>query len=174
MTSDPLSAEHRQMLESGSAISPEVIAARGYRTVTNKRELAELGFSPTQRRVPGLLLPVHATDGSEPTHQYRPDSPRTGRDGKVVKYETPKNGGIRIDCPPIVRSQFRDPSVCRGLPRASRRAHSPWEARDCAPWPCWASGASRARTYSAGLPYWATWTMWPVTGEKSSSFSILM
>src|SRR5919106_2830693 len=111
MTSDPLSAEHRQMLESGSAISPEVIAARGYRTVTNKRELGELGYSPTQRQVPGLLLPVHATDGSEPTHQYRPDSPRTGRDGKPVKYETPKNSGIRIDCPPIVRSQLGDPSV---------------------------------------------------------------
>ena len=95
MNSDRLSPEHRQMLEQESAIAPEVITARGYRTVTSKRDLAELGFSPAQRQVPGLLLPLHATDGSQPTFQYRPDSPRTGRGGKVIKYETPKNAGQR-------------------------------------------------------------------------------
>jgi hypothetical protein len=111
MTNDQLSPEHRHILEVESAISPEVIAARGYRTVEGKKELAELGYSPVQCQVPGLLLPLHATDGSQPTSQFRPDSPRIDQHGKLVKYETPRSAGIRIDCSPIVRPQLADPSI---------------------------------------------------------------
>ena len=111
MTNDQLLPEHRHMLEVESAISLEVIAAGAYHTLNLKKELAELGYSPLQRRVPGLLMPVHATDGSQPTSQYRPDSSRTSRDGKLVKYETPRSAGIRIDCSPIVRPQLADPSI---------------------------------------------------------------
>ena len=39
MSNNFLSEEHRDMLESGSAISPEVITDRGYRTVKVKSEL---------------------------------------------------------------------------------------------------------------------------------------
>ena len=99
------------MLLEGSAISCEMITQRGYRTIASKSELSALGFSPVQRRVPGLLLLIHATDGSQPTFQYRPDSPRTDRQGKFVKYETPKGSGIRIDCPPSCCAQFGDPST---------------------------------------------------------------
>ena len=106
---DKLSPKHRQMLESESGISTEMVRTRGYLTLTNKMELASLGFTSVQRRVPGLLLPLHGTDGSQPTFQYRPDSPRANRDGRPVKYETPKGAGIRVDCPPVVHHQLADP-----------------------------------------------------------------
>ncbi len=50
--SAPLSDKHRKMLREESGISDEVIAARGYRTVTDEKELIPLGFSTVQRRTP--------------------------------------------------------------------------------------------------------------------------
>jgi hypothetical protein len=83
-----LSAEHLHILKEESGIAEDVIAARGYRTITVVKELAELGFTSRQLRQPGLLLPLFATDGSQPFCVYRPDKPRIEkRDGKerVVK-----------------------------------------------------------------------------------------
>lgn len=105
-----LTAEHRETLEKRSAISPETIAARGYRTVTDRRELLALGFAPTQCRVPGLLIPLHAPDGSIAGHQFRPDCPRL-KGGKPVKYEMPRGTGNRLDCPPRCRPHLGDPAV---------------------------------------------------------------
>lgn len=87
MPSDQLSSEHRKALEQGSAITSEVIAARGYRTATDKKELATLGFSPVQCRVPSLLIPLYAPDGTPAGHQVRPDttpgSVKTARHGSM-------------------------------------------------------------------------------------------
>ena len=62
-----LSPEHLKMLKEESGISDAVIQARGYKTIPNVAEgLAELeakGFAPTQCRAPGLLIPLHTTDG---------------------------------------------------------------------------------------------------------------
>ena len=106
----PLSLEHLRMLLEGSGISEEVIAARSYRTITGADELDALGFAPAQRRVPGLLLPVHCTDGSNGLYVYRPDNPRESWSGKepnykhkVIKYEMSKGVGVRLDCPPTCR-----------------------------------------------------------------------
>ena len=65
-----------------SAISDTVMQARGYRTVTDATELQRLGFAPGQCRVPGLLLPLHTTDGSQSVFVYRPDNPRVVEDKK--------------------------------------------------------------------------------------------
>jgi hypothetical protein len=107
----PLSAQHLAMLRDGSGISDEVIRARGYRTITYHKDLAALGFSDVQRRTPGMLLPLWATDGGQPFAICRPDSPRqvatapkkdpaTGTiPTKRVKHES-RNGVVtRIDCP---------------------------------------------------------------------------
>src|SRR5262245_57152794 len=51
---DILSPDHYRMLHEESGISDEVIAARGYRTVIDHRELTALNFSSKQSRVPGL------------------------------------------------------------------------------------------------------------------------
>lgn len=117
-----LSSQHRQMLELDSGILPEVIAARGYRTVT-AAEARKFGFTGQQAR-DGLLLPVHTTDGQVGLYVLRPDNPRvvedkrhkkdplTGdRPQKVIKYEWPKGVGPRVDCPPTCYPQLKDPQI---------------------------------------------------------------
>ncbi|MCJ7807814.1 MAG: hypothetical protein MUP73_03730, partial [Dehalococcoidia bacterium] len=59
-----------------SGITEEAIRERGYESVLGKKRLNELGFSRTQQRVPGLLIPLYPPDGSPPVYQYRPDHPR--------------------------------------------------------------------------------------------------
>ena len=108
-TPDPLSREHRTSLEVDSAISPEVIAARGYRTITVKAELRRLGFSASQTQTPALLIPVSSPTGEVVLHQIRPDFPRI-RDGKPVKYEIPARSRMALDVPPSMRHLIGDPS----------------------------------------------------------------
>jgi hypothetical protein len=110
MTIDQLSPNHRYALEQGSAISPEVIAARGYRTITAKAELRRLGFSDIQSRVPTLLLPVWGVQAEVMLYQSRPDAPRI-RDSKPIKYETPAGSHMALDVPPVVRVKLADPQA---------------------------------------------------------------
>jgi len=98
------------MLTEDSGISPEVVEARGYRTVETKAELKRLGFSDNQRNVPGLLIPVWGPQGEKVLYQYRPDEPRI-KDGKPVKYVTPSGFRMTLDVPPIARERLGDPSV---------------------------------------------------------------
>ncbi len=65
-----LSPQHLSMLREESGIAETIIAARGYRTVTQETELVRLGFAAAQRRVPGLLLPLHTTDGRSDGYIY--------------------------------------------------------------------------------------------------------
>ena len=120
-TKDVLSPLHRKMLSEESGISDEVITARGYRTITDHKELSSLGFSRGQLRNPGLLLPLHATDGSQPFSVYRPDFPRE-REGKVVKYEMLKGQGMRLDCPPTCRPALADPKIPLWLTEGQKKA----------------------------------------------------
>lgn len=105
-----------------SGITSAVAEARGYRTVDTKAMLARYGFSPAQRRVPGLLIPVWGVNGQQLFAQYRPDTPRTNADGKPVKYETPRNVRMVIDAHPMVRPQLADSSrplfITEGLRKA--------------------------------------------------------
>jgi hypothetical protein len=118
---NPLSDKHRTMLREESGIREEVIKARGYRTIKEVSELIPLGFAPRQRRVPGLLLPLHTTDGRMGAPIYRPDNPRVienrrkkNPDGthpnRVIKYEQPKGERVRVDCPPQCQPQLVDPT----------------------------------------------------------------
>ena len=107
-----LSDKHLKILTDESGISEQVIRDRGYRTITSEGDLVQYAFSSAQRRVPGLLIPLHTTDGKVGLHVYRPDNPRTYEDRakrdsdglrpvKVLKYEIPKGTGVRVDCPPV-------------------------------------------------------------------------
>jgi hypothetical protein len=42
-----LSEKHLQLLRDGSGIGDEVVAARGYRTITDEADLLRLGFAST-------------------------------------------------------------------------------------------------------------------------------
>jgi hypothetical protein len=106
-----LSDDHKQMLIEKSGINPEVVEARGYRTIEKKVELKTLGFSDSQRNTPGLLIPVYSPTGEIATYQYRPDQPRIGKKGKPVKYETPSGSRMVLDVHPSAREMLGNPSV---------------------------------------------------------------
>jgi len=131
-----LNPDHLKMLREGSAISDEVILARGYRTVDNLGELAGLGFGPGQRRR-GLLLPLHTTDGGNSLCVLRPDNPRERRDPKtgvtkVLKYELPAGCSVRLDCPPVCQPMLKNPSVPLWVTEGQKKADALASTGSCA------------------------------------------
>src|SRR3989304_10613518 len=95
-----LLTSHFLQLSQGSHISIEVIKQRSYRSLLGKSGLVKLGFSPAQRHVPGILIPLWGVDASGiVSYQFRPDNPRLNSKGKPIKYETPKGATNHLDCP---------------------------------------------------------------------------
>ena len=84
-----------------SAISNEVIAARGWKSIT-AAESSEYGFQDYQSRS-GLLVPSYGCDGELKGHQLRADEPRINKDGKPVKYDTPTGTGNFLDVNPLMK-----------------------------------------------------------------------
>ncbi len=130
-----LSENHLKMLSKESGISDQMIQERGYRTITSEGDLVQFGFSTAQRRVPGLLIPLHTTDGKIGLHVYRPDNPRTYEDRskreadglrpvKVLKYEIPKGVGVRVDCPPACLKELRNPTIPLFITEGQKKADS--------------------------------------------------
>lgn len=77
-----------------------------------KSALKNTGFSNSQQRAPGILIPLHGVDGSIVGHQYRPDKPREDKKReRLIKYENPVGASVRVDCPPRCRPQLGDPAV---------------------------------------------------------------
>lgn len=116
-----LFAQHAAMLKA-SAVSPEVAAERGYLTVDTKVRLEKLGFSPPQRIVPTLLVPVYDEHGEVALYQHRPDDPRRNSTGKPIKYETPSKARMVVDVPPRVREKLGDPSIPLTVTEGVRKA----------------------------------------------------
>ena len=113
---------HFDALHLGSGIDPDVIRERGYRSVTTKKELTDIGFASSQRQQPGLLMPVHTADGAEPTlFSYKPDSPREVQ-GKTLKYEFPKGVAMRIDVPPRCLKSLKDPMTPLWVTEGQKKA----------------------------------------------------
>ena len=118
-----LSADHYQEVTHDSSVSPDVAAARGYRTLTgtgaDRDELNELGFKPyvwdRDDAYPGLLIPMHGADGTVRGHQFKPAVPRTRpkTDGTrvPVKYESPSGAANMVDVPEYTRGVLADISV---------------------------------------------------------------
>src|SRR5215217_5198987 len=103
-----LPERHRQMLHEESAISPEIIGGRGYRTV-KRADVPEV-FADYQRRS-GLLIPLYSPDGTTTGYQLRPDRPRRDKRSKPIKYETPTGARIIADVHPRMLGAAADPSV---------------------------------------------------------------
>ena len=70
-----LSTAHLKMLAEDSAISPEVIAARGYKTLSDPLNARAFNFSQKQTGT-GLLIPIRNVHGEVVTYQLRRDDPR--------------------------------------------------------------------------------------------------
>src|SRR5262245_13382034 len=83
--SPPLTPEHLAQLRDGSGIAEDVIAERGYRSITQRTTLREFGFSAEQcKHVPGLLIPQFNTDGDNGRYTFKPDTP-------IEKFDKRKN-----------------------------------------------------------------------------------
>ena len=128
-----LAEHHIKALKEGSAISDDVIEARGYRTITSKDELEELGFARSQCHVPGLLIPLYTTDGQNGLYVYRPDNPRVIEDrskrepdgrykNRVIKYEFPKGQSMRVDCPPVCQPMLANPAIPLWITEGQKKA----------------------------------------------------
>jgi hypothetical protein len=100
-----LSDSHQRMIYGGSAISADVAAARGYRTIHERCEVPD-EFADWQRRR-GLLVPTHSPDGKTQGHQLRPDRPIQRRNGSTPKYETPAGSRIALDVNPLMIEEVR-------------------------------------------------------------------
>lgn len=85
-TPPPLSEQHRRVLEEGSAISPDVVAESGARTISRGRELPHTFSARQRRRAPGILFPLHRPNGAQ-SWAFRPDRVDPERPGH--KYEQP-------------------------------------------------------------------------------------
>jgi hypothetical protein len=120
-----------QALISGSAISPEVAATRGYWSATTKAELRRLGFADYQCHVPGLVVPVYGVRGELATYQIRPDHPRIGSNGKPIKYETPTRTQMVLDVPLLVRHDMGNPAVPLFITEGVRKADAAVSAGLC-------------------------------------------
>src|SRR5262245_35108619 len=112
--------DHAELIRA-SGISAEVAQARGYRSVIAVDELLRLGFGKYQAQIPVLLIPIRNVAGEIALHQIRPDKPRLKGD-KLIKYETPRGGGLVLDVPPTVREQLADPAVDLFITEGSRKA----------------------------------------------------
>jgi hypothetical protein len=116
---------HIDQLINGSGIAPEVITARGYRSIEGPEgysELTRLGFSRTQaRNTLGLLIPIWTPDGRNGLVVYRPDHPRLNGKGRRIKYEIPKGASVHLDCPPPCRPQLEDPHIPLWVTEGSKK-----------------------------------------------------
>src|ERR671933_2149782 len=99
------SARHRWMLEKESAISPEVIEARGYWTAETVAELkADPSIAPNQYHAPALVLPIYGIDGEFRYSRVRPDTPP--KNG--AKYLQPSGTPNVLDVPRTVLDKVMD------------------------------------------------------------------
>ncbi len=113
--------QHAALLRA-SGVSDEVAQARGYVSVDTKATLARYAFTPAQRSVPGLLIPLWTVTGQRGFAQYRPDNPRLNADGKPVKYETPPQARMALDVHPRARLSLADPQQPLFITEGVRKA----------------------------------------------------
>jgi hypothetical protein len=108
----PLLRDHVLYL-SERAVTPEVAAARGYRSVETRSELQNMGFGRSQHLLPTLAIPIWgAWPTPEPVlYQHRPDNPRRNAKGKIRKFELPARAGLHFDVHPSMLAHVGNPAL---------------------------------------------------------------
>jgi hypothetical protein len=117
-----LLSSHFTHLNEGSGISADVIKERGYRSILNKSDLEKHGFLSSQRRAPGILIPLWGVDGGQVGCQYRADNPRSDSRQRPVKYESPVGSSNHLDCPSRCRPMLGDPKTPLWITEGSKKA----------------------------------------------------
>jgi P4 family phage/plasmid primase-like protien len=127
---------HRRELEVESSIDPEVIAERGYQTVTRptngdqrERERLKALQIPSwaiseDYYFPGLLIPIWGPNGARVSYQWKPRIPASGKNGKKVKYPSPRGQASRLDVHPRHASLIVDPTIEVWLTEGVKKADS--------------------------------------------------
>lgn len=100
--SGTLSPEHKRMLYEESAISHEVVDARGYYTAASRTAIPDV-FPKRQRKL-GLVIPLFSPDGETVSYQLRPTHPISSS----RKYETPTGKSPILDVHPLRRAEIKD------------------------------------------------------------------
>ena len=119
---------HHRALIDASAISEQVARERGYVSILKAGDLNGM-FGPSQRRAPALLIRLYNVHGEHFSQQLRPDELRTGKDGKLLKHETPAGLKMALDVPPSVRGQLRNPANPLWVTEGIRKVDAPAAAR---------------------------------------------
>ena len=137
-----LAPHHRDALRR-SAISDDVIDARGYTTLMRtdtdlapRERLRRAGF-PKQlwdvpQRFPGLYIPLYGPNGQLASCQYRPDSPRMNDQGKPRKYEAPSGRPSVLDVHPRNYAKLADPTVPLWITEGVKKGDALTTAGQCA------------------------------------------
>jgi len=135
---------HRHELEQESAIDPVVIAERGYESIhrpTNgdrrQRDRLHALQIPTwaireDSYFPGILIPTYGPTGRRVSYQWKPRRPVPNRDGKQMKYASPRGQASRLDVHPLngrvrdgdVLSNIQDPAVDLWITEGVKKADS--------------------------------------------------
>jgi hypothetical protein len=114
--------QHAKML-ADSAIRPDVLEARGYRSIGIKAELQRLGFTNSQIQVPTLLIPIWSVQGEIGLYHHRPDVPRM-RSGRIAKYEFPAGERMIVDVHPFIKDKVRDAATPLFMTEGIKKADS--------------------------------------------------
>jgi hypothetical protein len=122
-----------------SGLSDQQIAACGFYSISDPREIAEhLGWDGKMYTTavvgaralgPCLAIPFFGADGNYTGYtRLKPDKPRTDKNGKPIRYESPRGKPNRAFFPPQTRAILADPSkpllVCEGEKKAARADQS--------------------------------------------------
>src|SRR5688500_13419205 len=99
---------HADELMRSSGIAADVVATRGYRSVTSV-EAETLGFAPSQCR-DGLAIPQWTLAGVQAGWLLKPDTPRVDERGRALKYEAPAGSVPHFDVHPGAQHLLRETS----------------------------------------------------------------
>ena len=121
-----LRPEHYKMLVEDSAIAPDLVRERGYRSLLQPDDIIDRGFAKTQAKLaPALGIPLWDVHGQQHSWQIRPDHPRQMKDGKVFKYEMPKGSHLILDVHPRVQPLLGDPQSPLWITEGVRKGDGP-------------------------------------------------
>lgn len=74
--------------------------------------------------VPALIVPVFGITGEVALYQIRPDTPRAGKEGRKIKYETPAKARMALDIHPSIRMHLGNPKCPLFITEGVRKADS--------------------------------------------------
>lgn len=117
-----ISDRHLAELEGASAILRGVIEERGYFTAYSADDLP-IAFADYQRR-PGLVIPIRDVNGRVAAWQLKAESPRQGKDGKTIKYDTAVHGQQCLDVPYRCLRMIADPHIPLWITEGAKKVDS--------------------------------------------------